>query len=299
MDAQAPTGFTVIANGAAGGAERAAIRTAAGRLAESAPVRLLWTSSREEIQAAIDASPPNWSPVAAGGDGTVHTLVDVLHAGGELLRPVGLIPAGTANDLARNSGLPLDPLEAADRICEGHRRRLPLVAGPRGVVLNNAHVGVGVAGARRAERWKPSLGAAAYPFATIAEALTFESIEFDLAVDEDHFHAGPATAFVALAAGPGMGGGHAVIPAEDFDDSATQVTVMVFEAAGVARRLEALATKLAGGDPDGVIVRSGQRLSWRTDSELEADVDGELQSWPAEGALNVAGAWTLLGAAAP
>jgi diacylglycerol kinase (ATP) len=43
--------------------------------------------------------------IGAGGDGTVRTLADGLaHTG----TPTGLIPAGTANLLARNLNLPLE-----------------------------------------------------------------------------------------------------------------------------------------------------------------------------------------------
>jgi diacylglycerol kinase (ATP) len=47
-----------------------------------------------------------------GGDGTVHEAVNGLLSAGRPI-PLGVIPAGTGNDFARNAGIPLDPLQAA------------------------------------------------------------------------------------------------------------------------------------------------------------------------------------------
>jgi diacylglycerol kinase (ATP) len=55
--------------------------------------------------------------VAAGGDGTVNEVLNGLSPGATL----GVLPLGTANVLAREFGLPLDPAEACRRIVKGER----------------------------------------------------------------------------------------------------------------------------------------------------------------------------------
>ncbi|NIK55264.1 diacylglycerol kinase family protein [Kribbella shirazensis] len=62
--------------------------------------------------------------LVAGGDGTVRVVCAALaHTG----IPVGVIPAGTGNLLARNLHIPLDLDDALERILEGRDRRIDLV----------------------------------------------------------------------------------------------------------------------------------------------------------------------------
>ena len=56
--------------------------------------------------------------VVAGGDGTVNYVVNAMKRKG-LDIPLGVIPAGTANDFARAIGMSCEPLEAARQIASG------------------------------------------------------------------------------------------------------------------------------------------------------------------------------------
>lgn len=61
--------------------------------------------------------------IAMGGDDTVEAIIRGM--AGSKAR-LGIIPAGTANDLAKSLGIPEDPLEACALIADGHFRKLDL-----------------------------------------------------------------------------------------------------------------------------------------------------------------------------
>jgi diacylglycerol kinase (ATP) len=70
------------------------------------------TSSREEsIKVAAAAAGHARMVVAAGGDGTIHNVVNGLGTGSATRLHV--LPLGTGNDFCRSMGLSLDPLQAA------------------------------------------------------------------------------------------------------------------------------------------------------------------------------------------
>jgi diacylglycerol kinase (ATP) len=74
--------------------------------------------TRQAVAAGVDLV------LAAGGDGTVRIVADGLAGTGI---PMGLIPAGTGNLLARNLSLPLDEADAIETAFAGHTRHIDLV----------------------------------------------------------------------------------------------------------------------------------------------------------------------------
>jgi diacylglycerol kinase (ATP) len=58
-----------------------------------------------------------------GGDGTLNCAAPALMKTG---LPLGILPLGTANDLARTLGIGADPVAAAEIIVAGHRRQIDL-----------------------------------------------------------------------------------------------------------------------------------------------------------------------------
>jgi len=63
--------------------------------------------------------------VVAGGDGTINEAVNgLLQEEGRSKVPLGLLPLGTANILARELGLPKNPEAAAEIVAKGASRRL-------------------------------------------------------------------------------------------------------------------------------------------------------------------------------
>lgn len=88
--------------------------------------------------------------LVAGGDGTVHRLINESDTG----KSVALIPSGTANDLAREIGVPMDPLRALAALEHAVPYAMDIftVNGVR--VATSAGLGLPHRIASRAERWK-------------------------------------------------------------------------------------------------------------------------------------------------
>lgn len=100
--------------------------------------------------------------VAAGGDGTVHRVVNGLTGTGTAL---GIIPVGTGNDLAVELGMPKDPVAAARAIVGGRPRDLDLLVINGRRVFTSGIFGAIAESALRANRMKtrwPWLGSLAY-----------------------------------------------------------------------------------------------------------------------------------------
>ncbi len=87
-------------------------------------VEVFKTSGRGDAQREASGVSDGYSAVVAmGGDGTINEVVHGLLDSGRDV-PVGLIPLGTANVLARELGVPLDYKQACHVIAGGNTRRI-------------------------------------------------------------------------------------------------------------------------------------------------------------------------------
>ena len=113
----------MIVNGQAGrrGVRRDADRVASRLQDQSVEVDLQLTGSAEEAARIIaEAEARVNAIVAVGGAGTLRGVISAPSP----QVPVGLVPRGTANVVARELGIPLDPRGAADEIARGQVRQI-------------------------------------------------------------------------------------------------------------------------------------------------------------------------------
>jgi diacylglycerol kinase (ATP) len=163
-----------------------------------------------------------------GGDGMMHLGVNTCaseHLLGGHPTALGLIPAGTGNDLCRGVGLdPADPVAAAGVIAAGRTE-------PIDVMRVNAHfVGTVLAtgfdalvnGRANALRWPK--GSMRYPLATLAELRVFSALNYRLTID------GQTRELEAMVVAIGntcfYGGGMRVCPQADPIDGLLDVTII-------------------------------------------------------------------------
>src|SRR6478752_3505614 len=92
------------------------------RDAQRIPFRVERTRGLEAgVSRALRAGESGEVPVVISGDGLIGAVGGAM-AGSET--PVGLIPGGRGNDLARALGIPGDPEEAVEVVLAGHSRRI-------------------------------------------------------------------------------------------------------------------------------------------------------------------------------
>ncbi|MCA0335942.1 MAG: YegS/Rv2252/BmrU family lipid kinase [Actinobacteria bacterium] len=182
--------------------------------------------ARARAKAAIDAGSLD-RLVVSGGDGMVNLGVN-LCAGTDL--PLGIIAAGTGNDIARELGLPVrDAVEAVERIEQGRARQIDLARHERADGTPTWFAGVLGAGFdalvnERANGWRWPKGQMRYNLAILRELPGFRAIPY--AVTLDGVRTETDAMLVAVANGPAYGGGMKVVPGAEFDDGLLDVLVL-------------------------------------------------------------------------
>lgn len=160
--------------------------------------------------------------VLCGGDGLVNLGLQAA-AGTEV--PLGILAAGTGNDLARALGLPLrDGAAAAGRIVSGRSRRIDL-----GRVGDRYFGGVLAAGFdavvnERANAMRRPRGQSRYALATLAELRTFTPLDYVLELDGVTRHV--QAMLVAVGNGPCFGGGMRIAEGALVDDGLLDVVLI-------------------------------------------------------------------------
>lgn len=183
--------------------------------------------------------------VVVGGDGMVHLGVNVV-AGTDL--PLGVVAAGSGNDIARITGLPThDPAaalatveRALDRGPAGSLALDAVRVGPPGYAQRDWYLGVlscGVDAAvnARANTLTWPRGSARYVRALLTELRTFRPYGYRLTLDDGTTWESMGT-LVAIANSRQFGGGMRIAPGARMDDGLLDVLV-----AGPLSRAELLA----------------------------------------------------------
>lgn len=169
---------------------------------------------------AAQASMEGFDPViAAGGDSTYNEVANGLIQGageGPVKTVFGILPMGTANDLADNLGLPKDLNQAAEIIAAGNTRQMDACKVNERYFLNNSAVGLETAVSVQQTQMKWAKGIARYLLATLITIMRNPQWEMTLTWDNGH-HEGPVT-LVSVGNNPRTGGIFYTVPhAHPFD----------------------------------------------------------------------------------
>lgn len=214
------------------GRNRAVGPAAARRLADAGyEVTLLRAANfellRRETQSAFEQGTDGL--VVVGGDGMVSLGVNIVARTGV---PLGVIAAGTGNDLARALGLPHDDPEAAVEALVEALARPPQVVDlglARHGELSTWFACVLSAGFdavvnERANRMTRPRGPSRYTLALLRELATFRPLRYRLTLDGSPRE--QSAMLVSVANTPSLGGGMRIVPHADLSDGLLDVFVV-------------------------------------------------------------------------
>ncbi|GAA2150825.1 diacylglycerol kinase [Nocardioides koreensis] len=162
------------------------------------------------------------SLVVCGGDGMVHLGVQAVATTGTRL---GIIPAGTGNDVARYFDIPRkDPVAAADLVVAGRTRTIDLARSGSKYFATVMAAGFDAIVNERANRMTWPRGQMRYNLATVAELRTFKPLPYTLDLDGRTLRLDAM--LVAVGNGPSFGGGLRITEGAVLDDGLLDVVII-------------------------------------------------------------------------
>src|SRR5882757_4228109 len=242
------------------------------------PFRVVRTRSLEHgVDKALTAAEAGELPVVISGDGLVGAIGGAI-AGGET--PLGVVPVGRGNDLARVLGIPTEPEDAIAVVLGGHTRTID-------VGEANGHRFLGIASlgfdsdANRIANESRLGGNLVYAYAALRALVAWKPARFTIAIGDQRTRLEGYSVIVAN--NSAYGGGMYVAPDADLEDG--EFDVVTIGKVGKLRFLGNLPKVFKGThvNNDEVQVVRASRLSLSASRPFAVYADGEhLTDLPAD-----------------
>ncbi|HEX5044017.1 MAG TPA: diacylglycerol kinase family protein [Candidatus Polarisedimenticolaceae bacterium] len=216
--------------------------------------------------------------VAAGGDGTLHEVVQGLARCFDRVQ-LGLLPLGTGNDFARFVGIPSE-LDAALAILESGEEwgvdvvRLEVAGEDTRWILNASSAGFSAVVSGRADGKKDGWGALAYSLGAMQAIPELQAYRLRVQVDDDPPEELEAWSLV-LANGGSIAGGIRIAPDARVDDGRAELLVVPQMP---MTTLAVVLPKILLGqhtEEDALFRRAVRRLRVESDPPMPLNADGE------------------------
>src|SRR5215203_5502706 len=222
------------------------------------------------VELALRAVEVGEVPVVVSGDGLLGAVGGAM-AGTET--PLGLIPGGRGNDLARALGIPKEPEAAVDVVLAGHSRVIDVGEANGKRFLGIASVGFDSECNRLANETHFLRGNLVYAYSMPRTLIGWKTARFTIAVGDERKRI--SGYFVAVANNSVYGGGMRIAPDAEIDDG--EFDVVAIEDVGKLRFLSGLRHVLKGThvDKDEVSVFRAPRLELDASRPFPVYADGD------------------------
>lgn len=229
--------------------------------------------------------------VAAGGDGTVHEVVNGLVSGGQTDTVLGVIPIGSGNDFAFGLDIPTDLEGAVERLFNGRIRVVDLgrVEDEHGRYRyfdNNFGMGMDAMVVVRTEVINRVYGFLMYLLAVLQTiALYYQRIHAEVRFDDEQVT--QETLLLAIGIGPRGGGGFFLTPDAASDDDLIQSCLV--SPVGRLMMIYLLVKSLKGRHVTSkhVAMRQNRRIVIKANMPVPIHVDGEMFAYPQDNVRQV------------
>jgi diacylglycerol kinase (ATP) len=222
---------------------------------------------------------------AAGGDGTLHEVVNGLMRAGNGDTRLGIIPIGTGNDFAYGLGIHSgDIVSAVSRLYEGRPRRVDLgrVEDNRGhyaYFANNLGIGTDAVVVIRSEAITRLHGFLLYIVAVVQTiAFYYRKIGLEIRFDDEEIR--QDALLLALGIGPRHGGGFFLTPGADQGDDL--IDSCLAKPMSRLRMLALVSRSLKGKHVTSprVAMRKSKQITVKSNMPMPIHIDGEMFAYP-------------------
>jgi YegS/Rv2252/BmrU family lipid kinase len=173
------------------------------------------------VEAALSAADAGEVPVVLSGDGLIGAIGGAL-AGHEM--PLGILPGGRGNDLARVLGIPEEPEAAVATVAAGRTRRIDVGEANGRRFLGIASIGFDSEANKRANETRWLRGNLVYAYAGVRTMFGWKAGRFAIRIgDEQRRFSGYS---ISVANSRAFGGGMFIAPDADLEDGEFDVVVV-------------------------------------------------------------------------
>lgn len=173
------------------------------------------------VEQALLAIEGNEVPVVMSGDGLLGAVGGAM-AGSET--PLGVIPGGRGNDLARVLEIPDDPEGAVAVLLAGQSRRIDVGEANGKRFLGIVSVGFDSEANRRANQTHFLRGSLVYAYAALRTLASWKPARFTIRVDEERIRLSGYS--ISVANNKAFGGGMYIAPNAELDDGAFDIVAV-------------------------------------------------------------------------
>ena len=208
--------------------------------------------------------------IVCGGDGSINYVVNSMHDAG--INPtLGIVPMGTANDLANALDLPSNPHEAVMRILDGTEHKIDCCRVNDRYFVNILSFGIFTSASQRASRKaKQQFGKLAYIKPGLDDVKDMRSIRVNIKTDKEEYE-GNIYMFLAF---NGITAGRIPLTRDSHVDDGV-MDVIVLEKRNKLLSFSNMLRYMLGGNPEAVRHFRCSEMVVTTNQHRITDIDGE------------------------